>query len=120
MSNQRTSLSLDIDEPDIDLTELTEVASPAPTTKQQQAIFKAGEFHGFVNRDPRMKKPRKRSPYVLQKNIKLRIGMSELLSDVTSKIKLTSDQETIERALLALIEQEGLTKLKEKFEELIK
>ena len=62
--------------------------------------------------------PRKRSPYVIQKNMKMRIGMSELLAALTKKIKAGSDQETIEIAIGSLIEREGLQALKTRFDKL--
>lgn len=49
----------------------------------------------------------------------MRIGMPELLADITSRIRSDSDQETLERAILALIEKEKLNDIKVKYNELI-
>ena len=46
--------------------------------------------------------------------------MKELLSDLTTHIRTTSDQETLELGILALIEKENAKGLIKKFKELSK
>jgi hypothetical protein len=41
----------------------------------------------------------------------MRFGMKELLSDLTTHIRTTSDQETLELGILALIEKENAKRL---------
>lgn len=67
-----------------------------------------------------MKKKRQRSPYVIQKNIKMRMGMAELLADLTHKAQAGSDQETLELAILALIDKYGYEDLLQRYKELTK
>ncbi|EGR0352670.1 hypothetical protein [Vibrio vulnificus] len=100
-------------EDSIDIEELANVSSkPKPTAHDIDVVMAVAQQSSFSSRGDNKKKVRKRSPYVIQKNIKMRIGMPELLLDVTEAIKTNSDQETLERALLALIEKEGLEELK--------
>lgn len=121
MFEQKRS-SLDLGSEDtIDIEEIADRPSrPAPTIEQQEAIMKAGESHGFVSRQPVLKKSRKRSPYVIQKNIKMRMGMSDILATITKKIGASSDQESLEIAIKALIKQESLFDLLTEYQEITK
>lgn len=112
--SQRETRSFESDQ--IDLEELTGTHKPLPTAEQQQAVKAIAEHSEFISREVRQKKPRKRSPYIVQKNIKMRIGMPELLAELTKKIKTRSDQETIEKALGLLIEREGTKAIISKYE----
>lgn len=116
MAKTREHISLEDDQ--IDLEELTTPPQAPPSAEEYRRMQKAGEQFGFVDRSAKIKKPRIRSPYVIQHNSKMRIGMKELLADLTARIGAKSDQETLERAILALIEKEGYSDLEAKYTEL--
>lgn len=125
MTQERAGFGLNSDNSDpnqIDLEELTGAANSLhqDTSKLKKALQSAGEETGFNRSEAPKKKVRKRSPYVIQKNIKMRVGMAELLAEITAALKSGSDQETLETAMLSLLEKEGLNDLKEKYERLIK
>lgn len=122
MTQQRAGLGLDEDQ--IDIEELTG-ATPQPPQDNaalKAALDKAGEKTGFVSREtPKKQRGRpKGSPYIVQKNFKARLGMSELLAELTKQLKNKTDQETIEQAIGALIEANGLKGLAVKFEKMTK
>ena len=105
----------------IDLEELTNTSSkPKATDHDIEVVAAIAQKSSFASRGDISKKVRKRSPYIIQKNIKMRLGMPELLMEVTNEINAHSDQETLERALLALIEQEELSDLKSAYLSLVK
>ena len=115
-SQQRTSLGLD-DEP-IDLEELTGTQQrPVITPEKQKEILKAGEKTGFVSRQPTRR--RKVSPYTAQFGGRCREGMKGIFQEIGERMGLY-DNQTLELAILALIEKEGYTDLKKKYEELVK
>ena len=116
MAKSREHLSLEDDQ--IDLEELTSPPQAPPSDEEFKRMQKVGERFGFVDRSPKVKKTRYRSPYVIQHNSKMRIGMKELLGDLTSNIGARSDQETLELAILALIEKEGDKELLQKYKEI--
>ena len=120
MTQERAGLGLDDDQ--IDLEELAGASQQPQQDKEalKKALDKAGEQTGFVSREAVKKKPRKRSPYIVQKNTKMRVGMPELLAKITEAIGSGSDQETLEKALLALVEKEKKADLKKKYLELTK
>lgn len=114
-TQQRAGLGLDDDQ--IDLEELTRAApKAAPANKQQlqKVLDKAGEQTGFVSRQPRR---RRRSPYGAQFGGKCREGMKPLFQEIGERLNCY-DTETLERAILALLEKEGLDDLKAKFKKL--
>lgn len=116
-SQQRTSLGLD-DEEQIDLEELAGgTQRPALSPEKQKAILKAGEQTGFVSRQPT--KRRKVSPYTAQFGGRCREGMKPLFQEVSERLG-QYDNQTLEAAILALIEKEGFDDLKEKYAELCK
>jgi len=119
MDKNRQPLGLD---EDIDLSELTtQRASHVESSLSQQqkdALVKVNEHLGFVSRQPITISTRKRSPYVIQKNMKMRIGMPELLSRLSDRLAANSDQETIELAIKSLIEVNGFDDLMNDFEDL--
>lgn len=122
MSQKRAGLSLDNQ---TDIEEFTQTEQqPAPVDKAEikKRLSKAGEITGFGSREPKKKgkvgRP-KSTVYLVQKNIKMRLGMPEILAEVTAATGGNSDQETIEKALLAFIEKEGLKALKAKYEKAI-
>jgi len=109
MSNrERASLGFD-DEGTQDQIDLEELAGateqPKPTAEQQKALVTEGAKHGFVSREP--KKRRRVSPYTAQFGGKCREGMKALFQDIGEHLGCY-DTETLEKAILALIEKEGL------------
>ncbi len=118
MAKTREHLSLEEDQ--IELEELIGTPKPPPSNEQYKKMQEAGKKFGFVDRSPKIKKTKKRTPYIIQHNSKMRIGMKELLTDLTAYIGAKSDQETLELGILALIEKEGAKGILEKFEELTK
>ncbi len=120
MSNNRISLGLGGDSEQIDLEELT--ATPPthkPTLEQQKKMEKEGEKLGFISRQSRRRPVKKRSPYTVQSNLKTRVGMKELLQNISDRLEIY-DQETLELALLALIEKERLNDFLKQYNELVK
>lgn len=118
MSKAREHLS--IEEDHIDLEELISEPKSPPSREEFERMQRAGEKFGFVDRSPKVKKQKKRTPYIIQHNSKMRLGMKELLNDLTVYIEAKSDQETLERGILALIEKENAENLLIRFNELIK
>lgn len=115
MGKKRQSLGFD---DDIDIGELSGTRTTPPTDQQYRSMQAAGEKYGFTHREPKKKKPRARSPYVVQKNIKMRIGMPELLEELTAIGGWKTDQETLEYAIRALIERGGFEDLMKEFKKL--
>lgn len=118
MAKSREQLSMNDDQ--IDLDELTGENQVPPSDEVYKKMQQAAEKYGFVDRSPKVKKSRKRSPYVIQHNAKMRIGMKELLVDLTAYIGAKSDQETLELAFLALIEKKGAKEILKQYKELVK
>lgn len=118
MVKDREHLSIEDDQ--IDLEELVSAPQPLPSEEEYKKMQKVGETLGFVDRSSKIKKPKKRTPYIIQHNSKMRIGMKELLSDLTAHIGAKSDQETLELGILALIEKEDAKGFLKKFKDLIK
>lgn len=108
------------DNESIDIEELTVSSFTKKTSSDEKELIEAiAKENSFSSRGDNIKKPRKRSPYVIQKNIKMRVGMSELLTKVTKKISADSDQETLEIALLALIQKVNNSKLEKEYRKII-
>ena len=87
--------------------------------KDRELIEKIAEKSQFSSRGDHKKKLRKRTPYVIQKNIKMRLGMPDLLNDLSLFIGSNSDQETLEKAILALIEKINNEELKKQYLNLV-
>ncbi len=119
MSNQqRASLGLSDEQEQIDLEQLTGAGyRTPPTPEQQQKFMAAGAASGFISRQPAVRR-RKRSPYNAQFGGKCRAGMKELFQEVADRMDLY-DTQTLEAAILALIEKEGFDDLKQQFKELV-
>ena len=122
MSQKRAGLNLEEQTDLEDFTGATEQPAPMNQAEIKKKLAKAGEQTKFVSREPKKKgkvgRP-KSTVYLVQKNIKMRLGMPEILAEVTAATGGSSDQETIEKALLAFIEKEGLKALKTKYEKAI-
>lgn len=119
MGKERSGLGIDPEDM-IDLEEVIETSkthSPIPATEAE--IMSASEKAGFPSRQPRTKRVRPKSPYTIQNNLKTREGVKELFQEIGARLGIF-DQETFERALIALVEKEGMGDLEKEFKELIK
>ncbi len=120
----RVSLGLDnlIDdsqEPSVSLEELAGGSSSTKTDIQlQKALTKEGAKLGFTSRQPTRKFTRRRSPYTEQCNLKMRSGMRDIFQEIGDRLEMF-DQETLERAILALVEKEGFDDLLAEYENVI-
>lgn len=110
-STENTSISLD---------ELAGGGSATKTNAQlQKALEKEGAKLGFTSRQPTRKFSRRRSPYTEQCNLKMRSGMRDLFQEIGDRLEMF-DQETLEQAILALIEKEEFNDLLIEYENVIK
>lgn len=112
MPKQREGLGLG--EPTIDLAGIAGQAGQPKPRYTMDEIHRMGEKagFGFVDRTPRTaKKQRERSPYIVQHNVKLRVGMREVIESIASRLDVSS-QVVIERGILALLEKEGFEDIK--------
>lgn len=117
MNKDRPAFNLDIDEEDIDISQLsnTRKSKPQPKPKTDDSVLKkTAEASGFVSRQPRS---RKRSTFTEQMNFKCRPGMKELIQGVGEALDVR-DYDTLERAVLALIEKEKLSEQAKRFREI--
>lgn len=104
MAKEREALNLFSDVSDeIDLEELTQ-KPPKPKQIGKEQLEEIAKQTGFVSRLPRKK--RSRTKYTAQLNIKVREGIKPLFQELGEHLE-TFDNETFERAILALIEKEG-------------
>lgn len=106
MDRKRESLGLMMPQAEEDSIDIAELASKRPSTNKYvdlSQLQQISENTGFVSRLPRKK--RSRTPYTHQKNFKVRAGMTELFEDICDHLD-TYDNETFEKAILALIEKE--------------
>jgi hypothetical protein len=129
MPNERASLGIEgLDDltDDIDIDVFAEPEKPTVTTTPKSkkdlaaTLIKAGEQHGFVSREskPAPKRRRKVSPYTAQFGGKCRPGMKELFQKIGDELNCY-DTETLEEAILALIEKKKLKHFKEEYQSLI-
>lgn len=122
MTQKRAGLNFD--EGSIDIEEFAEGSEEASHSDEslKEALDKSGEETGFVSRTSGVltRIERRRTPYIMQKNVKMRLGMPEILAEITYKLRTSSDQETIELAIGALLEKAELKKLKAKYNKLTK
>lgn len=117
MPKERAHISFDDDE-DIDIAELVGYKpQPKPTNQQQQAISSEAQKTGFTSREPRKMGRRRTSPYTAQFGGKCRPGMKALFQEIGERLDC-QDTVTLELAILALIEQEGLQNLKQKYKKI--
>jgi len=116
MADKRVQLSLDDDE--IELEELIDSRQSFKTSPEQtKRLAEASQKHGFTSREP-TKKRRKVSPYTAQFGGKCREGMKQLFQEIGDRMK-TYDTETLELAILALIEKEKLNDLKKAYNNIL-
>jgi len=124
MGSQRPRLGFDIGEPfDEEQTDIGEFARKEQIHKKPRIdpvkVQELAEASGFTSRQPIRRRIKKRSPYIIQANLKTRIGMKELLQELSDRLE-KYDQETFELAILALLEKEGIEDLKKQYKELVK
>lgn len=109
MGRERTGLDLSEENEELDITLVVgqahrAVDKPVNTRIVTEEAIKAG----FVSREPKMR--RKKSPYTEQFGGRCRKGMKELFQDAGDVLGLY-DTQTLELAVLALLEKEELTDL---------
>lgn len=119
----RVSLGLDdVDnknEVSIGIEELVNHNTTPPTPSDvRTALEREGAKHGFVSRQPVIRPGRRRSPYTDQCNLKMRPGMRDVFQELSARMGFF-DQETLEIALLALIEKEGFTDLEKAYNSIL-
>ena len=112
MGKERAGFSLDDD------LDIGSVLTPTPKKKVNPDIIKeVAEKSGFTSRQPRPKRGIPKSPFTVQNNLKSRPRIKDLFQEVGCRLKVY-DHTTFERAILALIEKEGMTDLLEEFREI--
>jgi hypothetical protein len=117
MGNKRAHIYFD-DEEEIDLVSLVgNTEQPKPTVKQQKAVVKEAKKTGFVSREPKKMGRRRTSPYNAQFGGKCRGGMKLLFQEIGEALDC-QDTVTLELAIQALLEKEGLDELLNKYNEL--
>lgn len=117
MGRDRAHISLDDDQ--IDLEELTSsVQKPRSTAKQQKMVAQAAAETGFTSRQPKKMGRRRTSPYTAQFGGKCREGMKPLFQKIGERLDY-QDTVTLELAILALIEKEGLEDLKTEYDGIV-
>ncbi len=118
MDNPRSKIVIDDNDDDISLLNVLAATSSKAvplTDRQLKEVEAQSETLGFTRREKR-----KRSPYVIQKNIKIRVGMDELLGELGKAIGSKSDQETFDIAITRLVESIGSVRLSSMLEEISK
>ncbi|MBP7662259.1 hypothetical protein [Shewanella sp. 08P_2] len=118
MDNPRTKIVIDESDDDISLLKVLAATSSKAqplTERQLKEVEAQSETLGFTRREKR-----KRSPYVIQKNIKIRVGMDELLSELGEAVGSKSDQETFDIAITKLVESIGSVRLSSMLNEISK
>ncbi|QDF68678.1 hypothetical protein FJQ87_18370 (plasmid) [Shewanella sp. SNU WT4] len=118
MDNTRTKIVIDESDEDISLLKVLAATSNKAeplTDRQLKEVEAQSATLGFTRREKR-----KRSPYVIQKNIKIRVGMDELLSELGVAVGSRSDQETFDIAIAKLIESLGSVRLSNMLDEISK
>ena len=104
------------DDSQIDLEKLVGKGSTNKPPIDPEKVQEVASQSGFTSRQAKKRRVKRRSPYTVQANLKTRLGMKELLQDLSDRLD-KYDQETFELALLALMEKEGMTDLIERYKE---
>ncbi len=120
MGRRRAGLNIEVDEQPVDIEDFAGKGSinEKPLVDRVK-VQEVAEASGFVSRQPKKRRKKKRSPYVVQTNLKTRLGMKELLQTLSDTLDI-NDQETLELAILALLEKEGFKNLIKEYKELTK
>lgn len=117
MSKQRARLALDDldnnDSSQVDISSLLNNTQNLPRSFDNNLVEKVAEKSGFVSRQPR-KRRRLESPYQYQCNLKTREGIKEIFQEIGMR-KQIFDHSTFEKAVLALLEKEGMDDLISQF-----
>jgi len=106
MSNKRAEFSID---DDIDISELVTTKSEKKTSDANK-LKQVAELSGFVSREPKKKRVRPKSPYVIQINVKAKYGAKEIFQELGERMGVF-DHTTFEEAVIALLEKKGYTDL---------
>jgi hypothetical protein len=124
MANERANFDFGSDETENDI-DLTSVIKASRKVDKKNAVNskdldQIAQESGFSSREPqKIQRHRRRSPYVIQTNLKTRIGMKELMQNISDNLGLF-DQETFELGLEALMEKHDMSDLLRKFQQLRK
>jgi len=116
MGNERAGLDFNSDE-EIDIQELINTTSHQ-THLNKEEIEKSAHDTGFVSRQPRINRAKPKSPFMIQMNIKTRVGAKEIFQEAGS-ILGTYDYTTFERAFISLLEKEGLNDLLKRYKDIM-
>lgn len=116
----RKRANLDLND-DIGLEEFIESTPAQKKPDPEKAlIHKVAEQSGFVSRQPKKRiRRRKVSPYTEQLGVKVRPQIRDIFHDIGDRLGVY-DHTTFERAILALIEKEGMHDLKDEYRNTIK
>lgn len=118
MGDTRASFFEQEDNEEVDIADLIAPdRREKPTREEFTNVELEAEALGFVRRQP--KKRRRMSPYTAQFGGKCRPGMKEIFQEIGERLDLY-DTQTLERAILALLEKEELDDLVGQFEKLVK
>ena len=135
MGSERPGFSLDDDDDGVDITVLSRKKKPAKSPKKSTSeaapkkvaqkratnkrIVEVAKESGFTSREPKKMGRPVSSPYQAQFGGRCRPGMKPLFQEISAALKC-DDTETLERAIEALLEKEGLKRIKKEFDALRK
>jgi hypothetical protein len=124
MAKERADFDFGSDdaEPNIDLSSVIKASRSIDKKHHvsQKDLEYSAQESGFSSRDPqKIQRSKRRSPYVIQTNLKTRIGMKELMHHLSDQLGIY-DQETFELGLEALMEKHNMSDLLRKFQHLRK
>ena len=93
-----------------------EAVTITPSIKKKLDI--AGAKVGFVSRESKPARRRRRSPYTVNLGTRCREGMKPLIQEIGERMNV-GDAPVIEKAILALIEKEGFNDLMPEYENIL-
>ena len=114
MSDKRAGLNLN---DDIDISDLVKKPKSKNTNIDKKQIEKIAEESGFQSREPKKRKTRPKSPYIIQMNVKTKYGAKELFQEVSERLGVF-DHTTFEEAFIALLEKKGFDDILEQYKNL--
>lgn len=114
MNKKRASLDLN---DDIDISEITSKKFKRKFDSEKKIIESIAEKSGFVSREPKKRKSKPKSPFIVQMNIKTRYGAKELFQETSDKMGCF-DHTTFEEAFIALLEKQGFYNILDKYKKL--
>ena len=118
MGDKRAGLNFSMDDDQANIEDFAGGVLKRKPIVDIEKVKEAAEQSGFISRQPKRRRLIKRSPYTIQYNLKTRLGMKELVQELGDRLDIY-DQETFERAILALIEKEGYSDLKEAYDKIM-